>query len=105
MAETDLSDSIVYSKVICHHSHLIGLINMAFPHLTWISVMFLDEEEEAAAAEEEDEEELQLPALDGLSSSPGQTGLCSADTDGRSPGEDADSTGEGEIRGTLTPEC
>lgn len=64
----------------------------------------VDEEEEAA--EEEDEEELQLPAaLDGLSSSPGQTGLCGVDTDGLSPGEDADSKGEGEIWGMLTPEC
>ncbi len=57
----------------------------------------LDEEEEAA--EEEDEEELRLPALDGLSSSPGKTGLCSVDTDGLSPGEDADSKGEGEKEG------
>ncbi|GAA6215460.1 protein Wiz-like isoform X2 [Lates japonicus] len=46
-----------------------------------------DEEE---AAEEEDEEELQLPALDGLSSSPGKTGLCSVDAGSLSPGEDAD---------------
>uniref|UniRef100_A0A3B4U0J8 WIZ zinc finger b n=1 Tax=Seriola dumerili TaxID=41447 RepID=A0A3B4U0J8_SERDU len=46
-----------------------------------------DEEE---AADEEDEEELQLPALDSLSSSPGKTGLCSADTDSLSPREDAD---------------
>ncbi|XP_029364641.1 protein Wiz isoform X2 [Echeneis naucrates] len=46
-----------------------------------------DEEE---AAEEEDEEELQLPALDGLSSSPGKTGVCSVDTDRLSPGEDVD---------------
>lgn len=52
----------------------------------------------AAAAEEEDEEQLQLPAPDGLSSSPGKTGLCGADTDGLSPGEDADSKGEREIR-------
>ncbi|KAM9346173.1 protein Wiz [Symphorus nematophorus] len=49
------------------------------------------EGEEEEAAEEEDEEELQLPALDGLSSSPGKTGLCSVDTDSPSPGEDADS--------------
>ncbi len=54
----------------------------------------LGEEEEAA--EEEDEEELQLPALDGLSSSPGKTGLCGADTDSLSAGEDADSKGERE---------
>ncbi|XP_040013763.1 protein Wiz isoform X2 [Xiphias gladius] len=46
-----------------------------------------DEEE---AAEEDDEEELQLPALDGLSSSPRKTGLCSVDTDSLSPGEDAE---------------
>ncbi|XP_018554168.1 protein Wiz isoform X2 [Lates calcarifer] len=46
-----------------------------------------DEEE---AAEEEDEEELQLPALDGLSSSPGKTGLCGVDAGSLSPGEDAD---------------
>ncbi|XP_051243251.1 protein Wiz isoform X2 [Dicentrarchus labrax] len=45
------------------------------------------EKEEAA----EDEEELQLPALDGLNSSPGKTGLCSVDTDCLPPGEDADS--------------
>ncbi|XP_073350182.1 protein Wiz [Pagrus major] len=45
----------------------------------------------AAAAEEEDEEQLQLPAPDGLSSSPGKTGLCSVDTDSLSPGEDVDS--------------
>lgn len=56
------------------------------------------EEAAAAAAEEEDEEQLQLPAPDGLSSSPGKTGLCGADTDGLSPGEDADSKGEREIR-------
>lgn len=53
-----------------------------------------DEEE---TAEEEDEEELQLPALDGLSTSPGKTGLCSVDTDSLSPGEDADTKGEREI--------
>ena len=53
-----------------------------------------DEEE---AAEEEDEEELQLPVLDGLSSSPRKTGLCSVDTDSLSPGEDEDSKGEREI--------
>lgn len=53
--------------------------------------------EEEEAAEEEDEEELQLPPLDGLSSSPGKTGLCGVDTDGISPGEDADSKGEREI--------
>ena len=55
----------------------------------------LGEEEEAA--EEDDEEELQLPALDGLSSSPGKTGLRSVDTDSLSPGEDAGSKGEGGI--------
>ncbi|XP_042247504.1 protein Wiz isoform X2 [Thunnus maccoyii] len=44
------------------------------------------EEEEAA----EDEDELQLPALDALSPSPGKTGLCSVDQDSLSPGEDAD---------------
>lgn len=58
-----------------------------------------EEEAAAAAAEEEDEEQLRLTAApDGLSSSPGKTGLCSADTDGLSPGEDADSKGEREIR-------
>ncbi|XP_033501062.2 protein Wiz isoform X1 [Epinephelus lanceolatus] len=48
-----------------------------------------DEEE---AAEDEDEEELQRPALDGVSSSPGKTGLRSVDSDSLSPGDgDADS--------------
>lgn len=61
-----------------------------------------DEEE---AAEEDDDEELRLPALDGLSPSPGKTGLCSADTDSLSPREDADTKGEREIWGALTPEC
>lgn len=55
----------------------------------------LGEEEEEAA---EDEEELQLSALDGVSSSPGKTGLSSSvDTDSLSPGEDADSRGEREM--------
>ncbi|XP_029292873.1 protein Wiz isoform X2 [Cottoperca gobio] len=49
------------------------------------------EGEEEEAAEDEDEEELQLPALDDLSSSPGKTGLRSVDSDSLSPGEDADS--------------
>ncbi|XP_074511738.1 protein Wiz isoform X2 [Sebastes fasciatus] len=48
------------------------------------------EGEEEEAAEEEDEEELQLPAPDGLSSTQ-KAGLCSVDSDGLSPGEDADS--------------
>lgn len=53
-----------------------------------------DEEE---AAEDEDEEELQRPALDGVSLSPGKTGLRSVDSDSLSPGDgDADSKGEGE---------
>ncbi len=56
----------------------------------------LGEEEEAA--EEEDEDGLQL---DGLSSSPGKTGLCSADADSLSPGEDADSKGEREKCGNA----
>uniref|UniRef100_A0A3B5B1Z9 Protein Wiz-like n=1 Tax=Stegastes partitus TaxID=144197 RepID=A0A3B5B1Z9_9TELE len=43
-----------------------------------------DDEE---AAEEDDEEDLQLSAL---SSSPGKPGLCGANTDSLSPGEDAD---------------
>lgn len=70
----------------------------------------LGEEEEAA--EEEDEDELQLPALDALSSSPGKTGLCSVDQDSLSPGEDADTKGERERKkeregnmGMLSPEC
>lgn len=53
----------------------------------------LGEEEEAA----EEEDELQLPALDALSPSPGKTGLCSGDQDSLSPGEDADTKGEREI--------
>lgn len=55
----------------------------------------LGEEEEEAA---EDEEELQLSALDGVSSSPRKTGLSSSvDTDSLSPGEDVDSRGEREM--------
>lgn len=50
-----------------------------------------DEEE---AAEEDDDEELQLRALDDLSSSPGKPGLSRADSDSLSPGEDADAKGE-----------
>ncbi|XP_030591337.1 protein Wiz isoform X2 [Archocentrus centrarchus] len=49
-----------------------------------------DDEE---AAEEDDDEELQLSALDGLSSSPGETGLHRVKADSLSPGEDADTTG------------
>lgn len=62
-----------------------------------------DDEE---AADEEDEEELQrLLALDGLSSSPGKTRLCSVDTDSLSPGEDADTKGEGEMWECRPPQC
>lgn len=66
-----------------------------------MNLCVLGDEEEAA--EEEDEEELQLPALDGLSSSPGKTGLCGVDAGSLSPGEDADTKGEGEKWATLTP--
>lgn len=53
------------------------------------------EEEEKTA---EDEEELQLPELDGVSLSPGKTGLSNTvDADSLSPGGDADSRGEREI--------
>ncbi|KAK9535634.1 hypothetical protein VZT92_008004 [Zoarces viviparus] len=49
-------------------------------------------EEEEAAEDDEDEEEPQCPALDDLSSSRTQkAGRCSVDSDGLSPGEDADS--------------
>lgn len=59
-----------------------------------------DEEE---AAEEEDEDELQLPALDALSPSPGKIGLCGVDQDSLSPGEDADTKGEREKYGNAEP--
>ncbi|KAF3700594.1 Protein Wiz Widely-interspaced zinc finger-containing protein [Channa argus] len=50
-----------------------------------------DEGDEEEAAGEEDEDELQLHPLDDLSSSPGgKTGLCSEDTDGLSPRDEAD---------------
>lgn len=63
-----------------------------------VCAVFLGEEEEAAEEEDDDdEEELQRPAPDGLSSSPGKTGPCGADTDGLSPGDDADSKGEAEM--------
>ncbi|XP_069005469.1 protein Wiz isoform X2 [Embiotoca jacksoni] len=48
------------------------------------------EGDDKEAAEEEDEEELQLPALDGLSSSPGKPALSGVSADSLSPGEDAD---------------
>lgn len=65
--------------------------------LAWILFeMFLGEEGEAAG--KEDEEERQRPALDGVSSSPGKTGLrSSVDTERLSPGGDADSRGERDI--------
>lgn len=57
--------------------------------------MFLGEEVEAAGKEDE---ERQRPALDGVSSSPGKTGLrSSVDTERLSPGGDADSRGERDI--------
>lgn len=67
--------------------NLTGPINILFVDI--ICNVLGEEDEEAA----EDEEE-----LDGVSSSPGKTGLISgADTDSLSPGEDADSRGETEI--------
>lgn len=66
--------------------------------LAWILFeMFLGEEVEAAGKEDEEEQQ-QRPALDGVSSSPGKTGLrSSVDTERLSPGGDADSRGERDI--------
>lgn len=72
---------------------------MAFSHQhgCFCDVLGEEEEEEEEAAKEANEEELQLSALDCVSSSPGKTGLSSVDTNRLSPREDADTTGEREI--------
>lgn len=85
-------------KLVSYHSNFIRLIDVTFLHFHACGCVLGEEEEEEEAAEEDDDDELRLQALDDLSSSPGKTGLSRADSDGLSPGEDADTKGETGIR-------